>query len=124
MLELQKAGKLPALPKKAIKPMIVTGLDALGRGAELDNLKALVKDVVDLGGPQMLNTYMNFDDLLLRLATARGVRPEGLIKNAEEVAAAEQAQQQQQMVQQLGPNAINQAGQLAKQHMAGQQGAA
>jgi hypothetical protein len=120
MLELQKAGKLPALPKKAVKPMIVTGLDALGRGAELDALKALVKDVVDLGGPEMLNTYMNFDDLMLRLATARGVRPEGLIKNAAEVQAAEQAKQQQQLVAQLGPNAVTQMGQLAKQGMAPQ----
>ena len=124
MLELQKAGKLPQLPKKAVKPMIVTGLDALGRGAELDNLKALVKDVVDLGGPEALNTYMNFADLLLRLATARGVRPEGLIKDAAEVQAAEAAKQQQQMVAQLGPNAINQMGQLAKQGMASNQGAA
>lgn len=120
MLELEKAGKLPALPKKALRPVIVTGLDALGRGAELDNLRALVKDIVDLGGPQALETYVSFDDLLKRLTTARGVKADGLIKPKEVVAAEQQQKQQLAMMQQLGPNAINQIGQLAKAGMAPQ----
>lgn len=112
---LSRTGKLPSLPKKALRPMIVTGLDALGRGAELDNLRALVKDVVDLGGPQALETYLHFDDLLKRLTTARGVKPAGLIKDAAVVAQEQQQKQMAQMVQHLGPNAITQMGQLAKQ---------
>lgn len=114
MLEMQKAGRLPALPKKSLRPVIVTGLDALGRGAELDNLRALVVDVKDLGGPEALNTYVNFDDLLKRLATARGIKTEGLVKTPEQVAEAQQAAQTQAMVQHLGPNAINQMGKLAE----------
>lgn len=117
MIQLQKAGKLPALPRKAIRPVIVTGLDALGRGAELDSLRAFVKDVVDLGGPEALKTYLNFADLLSRLSTARGIQTDGLIKSADQVAKEEQAQQMQSMVQHLGPNAINQVGQLAKAGM-------
>lgn len=118
MAQMQKSGKLPSLPKGSIRPIIVTGLDALGRGADLDNLRALVSDVVDLGGPESLQTYMNFDNLLTRLATARGVVTEGLIKSKEEVAAEMQQQQQQALIQQLGPNAINQLGGLAKEAMA------
>lgn len=118
MAQMQRAGKLPSLPKKVLKPVIVTGLDALGRGAELDNLRALVKDVVDLGGPDALDTYLNFDDLLARLAVARGVKTDGLIKTKEQVAADTAAKQEQAMIAQLGPNAINQMGQLAKQGMA------
>lgn len=117
MLQLEKAGKLPALPKKAIRPVIVTGLDALGRGAELDNLRAFVKDVVDLGGPQALETYLDFADLLKRLSTARGIQTDGLVKDSNQVAQEQQAKQMQAMVQQLGPNAITQAGQLAKAGM-------
>lgn len=114
ILQMQKANKLPSLPKGAVKPLIVTGLDALGRGAELDNLRAFVSDVVDLGGPQALDTYVYFDDLLKRLSTARGIKADGLIKDAQTVAQEQQAKQMQAMVQHLGPNAVNQIGQLAK----------
>lgn len=118
MLQMQRDGKLPQLPKGSVKPVIVTGLDALGRGADLENLKALVKDVVDLGGPEALKSYINFGDLMKRLATARGVAPDGLIRTDEEVQQSEQAAQQQQMIQQLGPNAVNALGGMAKQGMA------
>lgn len=118
MLQMQQAQKLPMLPKGSIRPIIVTGLDALGRGADLDNLRALVKDVVELGGPESLSTYINFDDLLTRLATARGVLPDGLIKDKEQVAAEQEQKQQMAMIQHLGPNAINQLGGLAKEGMA------
>lgn len=117
---MQGSGKLPQLPSGALRPTIVTGLEALGRGADLDNLKALVKDVVDLGGVEALQTYVHFDNLLSRLTTARGVVPEGLIRTAAEVKAAEAEKQQAAMMQQLGPNAINQLGGLAKQGMANQ----
>lgn len=117
MVQLERQGRLPPMPKKALRPVIVTGLDALGRGAELDNLRAFVKDVVDLGGPDSLKTYLNFDDLLTRLATNRGIKADGLVKDKEQVAAEMQQAQMEQMVQHLGPNAINQMGQLAKAGM-------
>lgn len=118
MAAMQKQGKLPMLPKGSIRPIIVTGLDALGRGADLDNLKALVKDVVDLGGPEALKTFMNFDNLLTRLATARGVTTAGLIKDKEQVAAEQAQEQQMQLVQQLGPQAVSALGGIAKQGVA------
>jgi hypothetical protein len=121
MLQLERSGKLPPLPAKTIKPVIVTGLDALGRGAELENLKAFVADVVDLGGPQALGTYVDFGDLLKRLSTARGIKADGLIKPPDQVAQEQQAAQAQALMHQLGPNAVTQAGQLMKQGMAGQQ---
>lgn len=114
MLRLQRKGRLPQLPKKTLRPVIVTGLDALGRGAELDNLRAFVKDIVDLGGPEALGTYLSFDDLMKRLAVARGIKTEGLVKPPDVVAQEQQQKQMQAMVQHLGPNAVNQMGQLAK----------
>lgn len=114
-LSMQK--KLPTLPQKALHPSITTGLDALGRGAELDNLRAYVKDVVDLGGPDALKTFLYFDDLLARLSTARGIKTEGLIKPKDVVEAESQQAQMAQMVQHLGPNAVTQMGQLAKAGM-------
>jgi hypothetical protein len=120
--QLEKKGRLPMLPKGTVKPVIVTGVAALGRGAELENLKAFVKDVVELGGPEALNTEMDFGDLIKRLATSRGIKTEGLILSPEAKQQRSQQQQQQQMMAQLGPNAINAMGGLAKQAMAnGQQ---
>lgn len=114
MVRLGRTGQLPNLPKKSIKPSITTGLDALGRGAELDNLKGYVKDIVDLGGPEALKTFLYFDDLLSRLSTARGIKTDGLIKPKDVVAQESQQAQMAAMVQHLGPNAVTQMGQLAK----------
>jgi len=72
---------------------------------------------VDLGGEESLKTYIHFDDLMKRLATARGLQTEGLVKTPEEVAEQQAQDQQAQMVAQLGPNAVNQAGSLAKSAM-------
>ncbi len=116
--QLEQAGKLPVLPKGTVKPVILTGIAALGRGADLDNLKAFVKDIVDLGGAEALQTYVNFGDLMKRLATSRGIKTDGLVKTDDEVLAAQQQEQMQQMAAQLGPNAINAAGGMAKQAMA------
>lgn len=118
LLQMERDRKLPVLPKGAVRPIITTGLDALGRGADLDNLRAFVKDVVELGGPEALDTELNFGDLLSRLATARGIQQEGLVKTPDERAQAAAAKQQQAMIAQLGPNAITAAGGIAKQAMA------
>lgn len=117
VLQLERKGSLPALPKKSLRPVIVTGLDALGRGAELENLKAFVTDVVELGGPDALKTFVAFDDLLKRLSTARGIKSEGLIKPPEQVAQEQQQQTLQALIDKLGPNAITQLGQLAGKGM-------
>jgi hypothetical protein len=117
LAQMQRQGKLPQLPKGSIRPVITTGIEALGRGAELGNLQAFVKDVVELGGPEALNTYLNFDDLLKRLATARNLKIDGLVKTADEVAAANEQAQQAAMMQTLGPNAVNQVGGIVKESM-------
>lgn len=116
--QLARLGRLPALPKNTVRPTIITGLDALGRGADLENLKAFTRDVVELGGPEALDRFLNFDDLLTRLSTARSVKPEGLIKTPQEVAAADQQKQMQLLVERLGPNAVTQLGQMAQAGMA------
>lgn len=122
MRQMERSGRLPPLPKGTVKPVIVTGVAALGRGAELENLKAFVKDIVDLGGPEALNSEVDFSDLVKRLAVARNIKPDGLILSPDARAAKQAQAQQQQMVQNLGPNAVNAAGGIAKQALAnGQQ---
>lgn len=121
MLQMQRDKKLPLLPKGSVKPVIVTGVQALGRGADLEKLKAYVSDVVALGGPEALQKWLNFDILLSRLAVARQMEVDGLVKTQDEVTAATQQEQMQALVQQLGPNAVNQLGGLANTALKGNQ---
>jgi len=122
MWRLQKAGKVPALPKEAVQPTIITGLEALGRGQDLQTLQAFVKDLVGLAqaDPTVMQR-LNVGDLLSRLATARGIDDKGLIKDEDtiqnEQAMAKEEQQKQQgnnqmmeLAGKLGPEAMKQMG--------------
>jgi len=103
--------RLPKLPKgELVKPMIVTGVEALGRGNDLNKLDMFVAGVGQIFGPEAIQQYVNVSDYLNRRATSLGIDTEGLIRSDEDVQAeAQQAQQQQmmaQMTEKLGPSAI------------------
>jgi hypothetical protein len=111
MDRMGKAGRLPELPKKIVKPTIVTGLEALGRGHDLNKLDSFVAGASQLLGEQF-STYVNMGDYLKRRATSLGIDVEGLIKSEEELQQERQQQQQQQMAQQVAPNMANAAGKM------------
>ena len=98
MLDMERKGLLPALPKDIVKPVITTGLDALGRTQELVKLDALVKDIFALD-PQIANQYVNLSEYIRRRGAALSVDTDGLIRSQEEVDAANQQAQQQAMMQ-------------------------
>jgi hypothetical protein len=110
---MAKQKAIPALPND-IKPIIITGLDALGRGNDLNRLDAFLAGSAQAIGPETVAAYVNPDEYFRRRAIALGVDPKGLIKTPEEIAQAQQAEQMQQMLHQLGPNAINQFGGIAQ----------
>lgn len=99
-----------------IVPVIITGLEALGRGNDLSRLDAWMQGVAEMFGPNNLPTYVNVDEYLRRRAVALSVDTKGLIKTPEEIAQAQQAAQQQALIHQLGPQAVSQLGGLAKAH--------
>lgn len=105
MHQMEKTGRLPRLPEDAIQPTIVTGLEALGRGHDLNKLTAFIQQLIPLG-PEVLAQYMNVGDYVKRVGTSLGIDMDGLIKTEEEVQRAQQQAQMAQMVQQLGPEAI------------------
>ena len=117
-MELQ--GKLPMLPKGVVKPMITTGVEAIGRGQDLTKLSSLIQALAPLG-PEVLNQYLNVGDYIKRSGTALGIDMKGLVRTDDEVVAQQQQTQQMQMLQQLGPNAINQLGGMARDSMASQE---
>jgi hypothetical protein len=93
MDRMTRAKRLPPLPKGVVKPAIVTGLEALGRGHDLNKYMQLLQALQPLG-PQVLAQFMNPGDYISRVATSLGIDPAGLVKTEE------QMQQEQQMAQQ------------------------
>lgn len=108
MDRMVKQKKLPPLPKGVVKPAIVTGLEALGRGHDLNKYNMFLKALQPLG-PEVLAKYMNPGDYISRVATSLGLDPKGLVKTDEEMAqemALLQQQQQQQMLASMAEKAI------------------
>lgn len=117
MLTMQKTGELPALPEDIVEPVIVTGLDALGRSSDLQKLDQLVQQLFALD-PALADKYIDIREYVQRRAVALGVKWDGLVRSDEEVQQIEQQAQQQAMLQQmidkgapLAQEAIRQGGQ-------------
>lgn len=112
MYKMQRTGDLPELPEQ-IKPMLSTGLEALGRGHDLSKLNNLIQTLAPFG--EAAFSQMNLGDFIMRAGTALGIDMAGLVKTQEQMAqeqqAAQQQQQQQMMMETMSnstPGAINQ----------------
>lgn len=105
MDRMTKAKRLPPLPKGVVKPAIVTGLEALGRGHDLNKYLTMLKALQPLG-PEVLAKYMNPGDYISRVATSLGIDAAGLVKSEDQMMQEEQQAQQlaqmQQMQQMMG----------------------
>lgn len=100
LAKLQDEKKMPKFPKDTLKPQIVTGLEALGRGQDLNKLSAFLQYLQPLG-QQVIAQQLNVDDYIDRLGASLGIDTLGLIKSPEELQAAQQQQQQMMQQQQL-----------------------
>lgn len=101
MDRMTKAKRIPSLPKGVVRPAIVTGLEALGRGHDLQKLQLFVQSVGALGEGAMAS--LNMSDLIARMGTSLGIDMSGLVKDQQQMAQEQQAQeeamQQQQMME-------------------------
>ena len=104
MKRMSQANEIPSLPKNSVKPTIITGVEALGRGNDLQKLREFVAEIANLAqvNPAVVQS-LNTQDLIKRIATGLGIDTEGLVKSDEELAqeqaAQEDAMQNQQMMQ-------------------------
>ena len=108
---LQKQGKMPKMPKDSVKPTVVTGIEALGRGQDLNKLAAFLQYLQPLG-PEIIQSEMNLGDYIDRLAASLGIDTSGLIKSDEQKQQEQMMQQQmmqQQMLEQAGMGALQRA---------------
>lgn len=111
---MTKQKRLPALPDGVATPTIVTGLEALGRGHDLNKYDLLMKALAPLG-PEVLMGEMNVGDYITRIGTALGIDMSGLVKSADQRMREQQQAQQQMANQMMGDAATKAAPGVAKE---------
>lgn len=73
ILILEKARKIPVMPKGMVTPVIVTGFQALGRNHSLNKLRGAVADLSNLFGPEVTAQLLKSPVVAKRLFTGWGV---------------------------------------------------
>lgn len=119
--QLEEAGVLPELPNGLVKPAIVTGVEALGRGNDKTKLLELGEAVQRILGPEALAKLINPTEFLRRLISASGIDEDNLLISQEEIQQGTEQAQVMDMVGKLGPEAIRTMGNLTKDDPAAMQ---
>lgn len=110
---MKQRGEAPALPSKAVKPVIVTGFDALGRAHSNNRIRALISDVKGLLGEEAVKSFKR-EPVIRRLGIGYGVEElEELLKTDEEAAAENQQEQAANAMQQATPAVAQEAAKAA-----------
>lgn len=91
------------------EPVIVTGLDALSRNGDLENMQLFLGDVAQITSmPPEVQQYLKLDSIFSALAAGRGLRSSDFINKQSEVDqrnAEAQAQMQKQQLESAGVEA-------------------
>lgn len=105
MAQMSKSGRLPKLPDEVVKPTIVTGLEALGRGHDLTKLQAFTAVIQNLPPSlsQKIADRIDESDLVTRISTALGIDADGLVLSEEEYQQRQQQMALQAAAMQAGP---------------------
>jgi hypothetical protein len=115
---LRKRENMPEIPPE-VKPVIVTGFAALGRGHDREKLIRYARTLAEIYGPEQLPKFINADELNARLAVADGIDTSGLLVTAQDRQQSQEAAQQAQMMDKLGPELIRQGASMAEKSMEG-----
>ena len=110
---LQRNKELPKIPKDVVRPQIVAGVNALGRGQDQESLVQFAQTLAQTMGPEVMAKYLDPGEYVKRLAAAQGIDVLNLVKTPETM-QMEKEQQMQQMQQQ---EMLKQAGQFANSPM-------
>ena len=98
--QFQKQGKIPRLPKDIVKPTIVAGVNALGRGQDRESLGQFLTIVSQTMGPEAVQKHINPEEVIKRLAASSGIDVLNLVRSMQEIQAEQQQAQQMAMQQQ------------------------
>ena len=102
---MQKDQTIPQIPKEFVKPTIVAGINALGRGQDRESLGMFLQTIAQTIGPEAIMQFINTDEVIKRLAAASGIDVLNLVKSMQEIQGEQQAQMEQQMMMQEQQNA-------------------
>lgn len=112
MSQLTKKGKLPQLPKGAVKPVIITGIEALSRNTEQQKMMMLIESASAFGEAGL--RYFNLENYLKRSASNIGLDAEGLIRSAEEIAEEDAQAEQDAKATEASQTLLNKGADYAK----------
>jgi hypothetical protein len=110
MSNMQRSGHLPTMPKGVVKPTITTGIEAIGRGNDLNRLKSFVTDASAALTPEVMNQYLILGEFIKRMGTSYQIDMSGLIKDEQQVQQERQQQMIAEAAQRAAPNIANQVG--------------
>lgn len=121
LFSLERQQKIPTLPKGVVKPTITTGLEALGRGHDLNKLDVLLQGAMATIGPEQVSRYLIVSEYLTRRGTALGIDMKGLVRSEEEIqqqlAEEQEAAQMQQLTAAAAEGGIDVVKEAAKAGM-------
>ena len=109
LLVLGRSNQIPKLPKEYVRPTIVAGINALGRGQDREALGNFLGTIAQTLGPEAMLKFVNPSEAIKRLAAAQGIDYLNLIKTDQQLQQETEAAAQQQMQSSI----VDQAGQLA-----------
>ena len=107
---LQRNKEIPKIPKDLVRPQIVAGVNALGRGQDQQSLVQFAQTLAATMGPEVIAKYLDPGEYVKRLAAAQGIDVLNLVKTPETMAAEKQQQQQEYAQQSM----VDQASAFAK----------
>ena len=93
--QLQATQQIPDMPKEAVEPTVSTGVEALGRGQDLDKLTQFMQ-MMQMMGALKDDPDLNVANLKLRAANAIGMDTSGLLLTEEDKARIMGEQMMQQ----------------------------
>ena len=110
---LQRSQQLPKIPKDLVRPQIVAGVNALGRGQDRESLTQFIGTISQTMGPEATMRYIDPSEYIKRLAAAQGIDVLNLVKTEEQL----QQEQQQAQAQAESQSMTDQTGQILNSAM-------
>ena len=119
LVRLLMAASKVKFPEDLVEPVIVTGVEALGRGHDYNKLVQFSQTLQGLLGPEIFAQYTNVDAVISQIGMSLGIETKGIIKSQEQIQAEQQAAQEQQLLQQGAGAMAQEAGAAAGQAVGG-----